>query len=242
MNSHFPHFSHPLTVQDYTRAALTIGLWNSESILFERYFEPKGHLLDLGCGAGRVAFALYEKGFQHITGVDVAEAMVLQAKAIHLSKGAPPGLHFEAQNALHLPYPPEHFDGIIFSFNGLGQIPFRANRRKALLEIHRTLKKGCFFAFTAHDRESYPKFWEEERIRWREGKQHPLLIEFGNRICETPWGRYMFHVPTEKEMHFELKKAGFTPVFTALRSAIAQESEATEAFSNECRFWVAQKG
>ena len=39
--------------------AIKIGLWNSERLFFEKYINKDDYILDLGCGAGRTTFALY---------------------------------------------------------------------------------------------------------------------------------------------------------------------------------------
>jgi len=39
----------------------------------------------------------------------------------------------------------------------------------------------------------------------------------------------------------DLAATGWTPQFDAMRRTIAPESAAVRAFSDECRFWLAQK-
>lgn len=243
MEDHFPHFNHPKTVHQYLEATLNLGLWQSEIILFEKYISKSSRILDLGCGAGRVTFGLHKLGYQNLLGVDISQAMVLQAQTLLQAYKNPTGLAFETHSATALPYPNESFDSIIFSFNGLMQIPTQEARQEALMEIHRVLEKDGVFIFTSHDRalSLYQDYWEEEKIRWANGTQDPLLMEFGNRICDTSSGRYFIHIPTQDEMELELIKAHFKIIFTKMRSEIANESAAVEDFSDDCRFWVVKK-
>lgn len=257
MQDPFPHFHHPKTVHDYMEAALYVGLWGSEILLFEKYIQKNAKVLDLGCGAGRVAFGLRDRGYKDIIGVDISKEMIKEARKLLLSYGdykkdrgtMPKELHdsfrlsFEAHSATDLPFDDDTFDSIIFSFNGLMQIPMQSARRQALREIHRVLKRDGVFIFTSHDRalSLYQDYWKEEKIRWENGTQDPLLMEFGNRACDTPSGRYFIHIPIEKEMREELSLASFEVIFTAMRSSIAEESEDVEDFSDDCCFWVVKK-
>lgn len=243
MEDHFPHFNHPKTVHEYMEATIYLGLWESEVIVFEKYI-PKAHkILDLGCGTGRVTFGLYKRGYQDLTGVDISQAMINEAQKLLRAHHNPPPLTFEAHSATALPYPNESFDSVIFSFNGLMQIPTQEARKEALNEIHRVLKQEGLLIFTSHDRalSLYQDYWEAETIRWANGTQDPLLMEFGNRICDTSSGRYFIHIPTQGEMELELTQAHFDIIFTKMRSEIAQESEDVEDFSDDCRFWVVKK-
>ena len=65
------HFNDPVAVVHYTRAAHNLGLWKSEEILIDRFFKDKSaRLLEAGCGAGRAALGLWNKGYTNITAFD----------------------------------------------------------------------------------------------------------------------------------------------------------------------------
>ncbi len=228
-------------VDHYGVAAGNIGLWESEKkILFDTY-NPKETLLDLGCGAGRIAFGLYQAGYEDVTAIDFSSKMIKKAKEI--ARFFNHRVDLMVGDALNLDFEDETFDGVIFGFNGLMQIPGRENRRKAIREVYRVLKPGKCFVFTTHDRElnKYKVFWKEEKKRWNKGQQDKDLMEFGDRFEEVDLGDLFIHVPVPSEIREDLKQAEFSVEMDSLRSNIAAEPSFVRLFSDECRFWVAKK-
>ena len=64
-------------VLHYTRAAHGLGLWSSERLLIQRFFpDRESHLLEAGCGAGRVTIGLWELGYRHLTAFDFAAELL----------------------------------------------------------------------------------------------------------------------------------------------------------------------
>src|SRR3954462_14659733 len=148
-------FNDLLAVVHYTRAAHELGLWNSEKILIEKFFPDKSvPLLEAGCGAGRVAIALWELGYRNLTAFDFAEELVDQARSLAAEKHAE-AIHFLHADATRLkqchPIGNVLFSGALFMFNGLMQIPGRKKRRAALRELHRVCRPGAPLIFTTHD-------------------------------------------------------------------------------------------
>jgi ubiquinone/menaquinone biosynthesis C-methylase UbiE len=234
------YYSLPGVVADYAQAVSRIGLWRSEEKIFKRLFQPEQTLLELGCGAGRIAFGLWELGYRNLLGVDLARDMVEEARRIN--RVLEYGVSFRAADAARLPFGDAEFDGVIFGFNGLMQIPHREKRRAALREIRRVTRPGAWFAFTTHDRagEKYREFWIEEEQRWKDGKQTPGLDEFGDRLVESPHGPMFIHIPAREEILADLAATGWRHEADAPRAEIANETEAVRAFGDDCRFWVAQ--
>lgn len=228
-------------VDHYAEAAARVGLWRSEEKIFERVFGHEDSILELGCGAGRIAFGLHELGFRNVIGVDYAKEMVRRAR--HMAKLLEYSVPFRVGDATGLEFDDSIFDGVIFGFNGLLQIPKTERRDRALGEILRVLRPGGWFVFTAHDRANpkHRKFWEAEKRRWRRGGRKPELDEFGDRFEQTDLGPLYIHIPTITEMEAALKRAGFRIEAHVPRSAVANEPSAVREFSDECRFWVAQK-
>ena len=239
------------TVLHYTRAAHFIGLWKSEVALIERYFPEKtARLLEAGCGAGRVAVGLWHQGYRDITAFDFASELVEQAVNLAQEQGIA-GITFLQADATDLSATPQSafsnphsgFDGALFMFNGLMQIPGRENRRRAMRELHRVCQPGAHFIFTTHDREDPAdlKEWAKEAARWARGEQNPRLLEFGDRYFTDETGNTFMHLPDRPEVLADLAATGWTHVHDRTRNELASETPKVRNFSDNCRFWVAQK-
>lgn len=242
-------FNDLTAVLHYTRAAHDLGLWASERIIIERTFTDRAApLLEAGCGAGRVTLGLWELGYRNLTAFDFAQELVDQARALAAARHAETIRLFHADatqlsalgSQLSAPY-----RGALFMFNGLMQIPGRENRRAALRELHRVCAPGAPLLFTTHDRESSSTeraLWRLERVRWERGEQDPRLVEFGDRYFhEEGTGRTFMHLPSRREILEDLAATGWTHTDDMMRSKLAKESKPVRDFSDECRFWVAER-
>jgi ubiquinone/menaquinone biosynthesis C-methylase UbiE len=234
------YYNQPGVVGDYAHAVNRVGLWRSEEKIFTRLFRLENVLLELGCGAGRIACGLWELGFHNILGVDLARDMIEEARRIN--RVLEYGISFRVADATHLPFGDGEFDGAIFGFNGLMTIPLRENRRKALREIRRVTRPGGWFAFTTHDRASakYADFWIAEEQRWRKGPPAPGLDEFGDRVVESPHGLQFVHIPSREEVRADLDAAGWRYEVDATAAFLALENDAAREFAGDSRFWIAQ--
>lgn len=230
------------SVKEYADAVTDIGLWASEKILFEKYFDRDSHILEVGCGTGRVSFGLMSLGYHHMVGLDLSEQMLAEAQRFNDEN------HFNLSlilgDATALPFEDSIFDGAIFAFNGLMQIPGKENRVKALCEINRVIKPGSIFIFTTHDRDAdkkYEYYWKQEIKLWATGKQNPKLLEFGDLVYSS-YDREMFvHIPKRSDIITYLNESGFELIEDLFRPEIANESLKVKEFSDECRFWVVRK-
>ncbi|NBB79408.1 MAG: methyltransferase domain-containing protein [Verrucomicrobia bacterium] len=235
------YFDAPTVVAHYAQAAGELGLWRSEEKIFTRLFHPDQSILELGCGCGRIAIGLHELGFRNVLASDFSKEMI--ARARHLAKMLEYSIPFRVCDATQLEFEAEVFDGAIFGFNGLMQISTRAGRERALREVLRVLRPGAWFCFTTHDRERSPHqaFWAAEKSRWEVGGQNAELEVFGDRAEATEDGLHFMHVPSQAEMTALLEQVGFRLEATVMRSELAREPAAVEAFADDCRFWVVQK-
>jgi len=248
----------PATVRDdfndltavihYTRAAHEIGLWRSEQLLIERHFTDRlAPVLEAGCGAGRATLGLWALGYRGLTAFDFADELLDQARSLAAERTAETirFLHADATK-LDDVFPENSFAGALFLFNGLMQIPGRERRREALRGLHRVTRPGAPLLFTTHDRNASEKeqeLWREETERWAQGTQDPRLVEFGDRYFEEEGvGRTFMHLPDRAEILADLVSTGWIHAFDAMRSELGQEPPEVLAFSDECRFWVAQRG
>ncbi len=242
-------FNDPIAVVHYARAAHFLGLWKSERVLIERYFTDKSApLLEAGCGAGRATVGLWHLGYTRIAAFDFAAELLDQARSLAEERDAVAIKFFHADatqlRAQHPALAQDHA-GALFLFNGLMQIPGRAQRRAALSELLAVCAPGAPLLFTTHDRDSTPverALWRLETQRWVHGKQDPRLVEFGDRYFEEEGtGRTFMHLPDRREILDDLAATGWKHEFDAMRNEVAPESRAVREFSDECRFWVARK-
>lgn len=235
------YFNSDAVVEHYADATRRFGLWASEEKIFTRLFKVDNTLLELGCGAGRIAMGLHELGYRHIMAIDYARAMIRRAR--HMAEVLEYSIPFRVGDATHLEFEDAVFDGAIFGFNGLMQIPFAHRREKALQEIFRVLRPGAWFVFTTHDRAAnrHAEFWEKERALWEAGEQSSALHDFGDRIEIKESGTHFMHVPSVVEMEEALSAVGFRLEVQLLRSDLANESPEIREFSDDCRFWIVQR-
>ena len=91
----------------YLRYSFTRGTANEVAFLIDVLgLQPGQRLLDVGCGPGRHARALADRGLD-VLGVDVSQRFIDLAR-----RDAPPGARFERLDARHLAYEDE-FDAVI---------------------------------------------------------------------------------------------------------------------------------
>ena len=173
--------------RDYVEAVTTVGLWESERRLMDRYVDREGAVLDIGCGAGRTTFGLHEAGYDSVPGFDLSSTMIEAARHIARERSLP--IRFDIGDAVSLPYADASFDRALFSSQGLMCIPGGQRRLKALREGRRVLRPGGHFLFTTHDRDDprYAMLWDEERVKWKAGEQDPHRVRRpdNNRFPES---------------------------------------------------------
>jgi len=225
------HWRHRDTALAYARAAAQVGLWESERLLAGRHLPREGRILELGCGAARVALGLWRDGWKEVVPTDLSPEMVGIAEGVLAEAGCP--FRPLVADATDLPFGPASFDGAVFAFNGLMCIPGRERRARALAEIRRVLRPGSPLLLTAHDRLTGPN-----RAHWLAATAPPGG-ELGDRWHETDSGPVFIHASTEAECRGELEAAGFAVALSAMRSELAEEPPAVRAFSDDTRWFVA---
>ena len=237
-------FEQKSALKTYVDSVTKVGLWKSEELIFTKYFKKNSRIIDLGCGAGRTTLALNKLGYKNITGLDLTFAMVKNAMV--LSQKYNYDIPFVLGDATSLCLKNKEYDGAVFSFNGMRQIPKRQNRVKAMKEINRVLKPESYFIFTTHlryDSKELEEFWIQEEERWQNNKQDKRLYECGDLIVdlENEKRKSFIHIPTGEEIISCILDSGFKLIEDISRDDIAIENEAVNNFSKNCRFWVVKK-
>ena len=116
------------------------GLFGHERYYVDRFLRPDRATLEIGTGAGRIAFALAKRGFCSIVAVDVVPALIqeaIQLASAHDFKG-----RFEVGDISALSFDDQSFEQIVCFGVVLSHILGRQARLKALREMFRVLKPG----------------------------------------------------------------------------------------------------
>lgn len=125
-------------------------------------------ILDVGCGDGDLAIALWQRGAK-VVGIDVSNAMIEAGRARAMKHEA--NIEFSVASADHMPFPPEHFDVVV----AVTILCFVEDAAPVFREIARVLRPGGRLIIGELGR--WSTWAAERRIRawlgsplWRRGK------------------------------------------------------------------------
>ncbi len=145
-----------------------------------------GSVLDLGCGDGDLALALWRRGVR-VVGLDASPEMIAAARAQARRENA--DTTFEAGTAAALPFPAEHFDLVV----AVTILCFVADAAPVFHEIARVLRPGGRLVICELGK--WSTWAAERRVRaW-----------LGSRL----WRRGYFRTP--RELQRLSRQAGLTP-------------------------------
>ena len=113
-----------------------------------RHFPPGARILDIGCGLGREAFALYNLGFE-VVGIDISKEVISRVKQLSADKEY--NISFYEYDGEHLDLPDDSFDVVLIWAQTLGLLYRDEIKNKYLLECKRILRKGGLLSFSTHD-------------------------------------------------------------------------------------------
>ncbi len=121
-------------------------------------FPINSKVLVIGCGKGREAFCLDEKGF-HVTGIDISETAIETARQV--AKINQLNIDFRISNGFDLPFSDAEFDIVIIWAQTFGLFYGKINQLRILKECMRVLKNGGILSISGHDKEflqvNYPQ-------------------------------------------------------------------------------------
>ncbi len=102
-------------------------------------------VLDLACGTGNVTELLAEHGFSSIVGVDIAQAMIAEARKKAAQRGL--NLDYRVQDAAELDIPGPPFDLCISMFDSLNYILQPERLQMAFHKVAAHLTRNGLFIF-----------------------------------------------------------------------------------------------
>lgn len=156
----------------------------------------EGRVLDVGCGAGRHALFLQEKGFD-VTGIDNSPGAIKVCKLRGLKKAFVRSIE-EVDK-----FKPVSFDTILMMGNNFGLFGSREKARTILKIFSRiTAPEAQIIAGTLNpyktDNPDHLQYLKLNKRRGRMAGQIRMRIRFGRAVGE--WFDYLFVSPAEMEM------------------------------------------
>jgi SAM-dependent methyltransferase len=139
----------PRLADEEDRFFLGHPLFEADAAALEARFTAPGPLVDLGCGAGRLAVRFARRGFP-VVAVDLSPAMLRAVGRKARSEGLAIG-RVEANLCRLGCFPDASFSYALSMFSTLGMIRGAGPRRRALAEAARILRPGGRLALHAHN-------------------------------------------------------------------------------------------
>lgn len=180
----------------YLRYSFTKGTRQEIEFLIPALgLEPGMRVLDVGCGPGRHAYALAERGIE-VHGVDISQRFV------DLARGrAPVGATFERLDARDLPFRAEFDAAICLCQGAFGLMTADGHDETVIAGISRALRMGGRLALTAFSSYFVVKHWEGADFDPDTGVNHErteIRNEAGDVVETSLWtGCY-----TPRELRF----------------------------------------
>jgi SAM-dependent methyltransferase len=169
----------------YLRYSFTKGTKQEVEFLIEQLaLQPGMRVLDVGCGPGRHAYLLAERGIA-VHGIDISRRFIELAQA-----NAPVGATFERMDARSLPYDAE-FDVVICLCQGaFGLMTADGHDAKVLAGMARALEPGGRLALSAFSSYFVIKHWPETEFDAATGVNHEhteIRNEAGEAVTTDLW-------------------------------------------------------
>ena len=123
-----------------------LKIWENEALIS---FPINSRILDIGCGKGREAFCLNDRGFR-VTGIDISETVVNEAKKSAILHNV--DICFSVSDDKNLPFGDKMFDIVIIWAQTFGLFG-KNDRNRILNECRRVLGQNGILSVSVHDRE-----------------------------------------------------------------------------------------
>ena len=166
------------------------------------------HVLDAGCGDGFGSFLLAENGY-HVTGVDIAEAMIERAvkKRVHTT------INFQKGSLTELPLNNHSMDAVM----AINSIEWVEQPLQVLDEFHKVLKPGGKLFLGLLGPTAGPRAHSYQRLYGKEAICNTMMPwEFERLALENGW-ELLDGMPVYKE---EAKKLDTTNLPRFLKQAL----------------------
>ncbi|MBN2110025.1 MAG: class I SAM-dependent methyltransferase [Methanosarcinaceae archaeon] len=170
-----------------------------------QYARPGCHVLDIGCGTGKVSIPLASQGFL-VKGVDINAEALMMATCSSGSQKCPQVPLFVQADATHLPFSDSTFDLVIMQAF-LTTVTSKDDRTRIIREACRVLKPQAHLYLA-----DFGQTWHSKIYRERYINDLPVTREEGSILAydrETGEIAYIAHHFTEKELVFLLVGNGF---------------------------------
>ncbi|WP_404346560.1 class I SAM-dependent methyltransferase [Sutcliffiella horikoshii] len=170
--------------------------------------KQEAHVLDAGCGDGFGSFLLAENGY-HVTGVDIAEAMIERAvqKRVHTN------INFQKGSLTELPLENDSMDAVM----AINSIEWVEQPLQVLEEFHKVLKPGGKLFLGLLGPTAGPRAHSYQRLYGKEAICNTMMPwEFERLALENGW-ELLDGMPVYKE---EAKKLDTTNLPRFLKQAL----------------------
>ena len=130
----------------------------------------QGKVLDVGTGFGMLSITLAQRNpAVEVVGLDISSAMTEEGRRVVARKGLAPRVSFETADARAMPFPDDHFDGVI----SYGSLHHWSEPELVFNEINRVRKPGgvIYVADLRRDQARMPLWFLYAMVRLRAGKR-----------------------------------------------------------------------
>lgn len=159
------------TSRDPERTELETGF------LAER-LTPRGRVLDLACGTGRIAIPLARRGFE-VAGIDISR------RVLEIARSEAPALDFRHGDMRELPWDDASFDAVVNVWTAFGYFETQEEDERVVAEVARVLRPGGVFVLDSINQAALLRNFRSES--WSELDNGTLFLE--RRVIDLPSGR-----------------------------------------------------